>query len=119
MTDETKTIDVIMGPYRGHRLTVSAADADAAVNGHWATDPNAVSEPDHEPHPPLSEQERTEALTAATTWAQLQWDTAQQVPPPDPPPPEGGEGGITRRRSMTPDKSPGSGYQTRHVEPKS
>ena len=28
MADETKTIDVILGPYRGHRLTVSAADAD-------------------------------------------------------------------------------------------
>ena len=111
MTDETKTIDVIMGPYRGHRLIVSAADADAAVNGHWATDPNAVSEPDHEPHPPLSEAERTEALTSATTWAQLQWDTAQQVPPPEPPPPEGG---VTR--DMQGDEA--GRYTTRSTKPR-
>ena len=43
MADETKVIDVIMGPYRGHRLTVSAADADSAVNSHWATDANAAA----------------------------------------------------------------------------
>ena len=42
MADETKVIDVILGPYRGHRLTVSAADADGAVNSHWATDANAA-----------------------------------------------------------------------------
>ena len=41
MADETKVIDVFLGPYRGHRLTVPAADADSAVNGHWATDANA------------------------------------------------------------------------------
>ena len=55
MAEETKVIDVFMGPYRGHRLTVPAADADSAVNNHWATDANAPPpEPDHEPHPPLS-----------------------------------------------------------------
>ena len=60
MADETKVIDVMMGPYRGHRLTVSAADADSAVNSHWATDANAPPpEPDEEPHPPLSDEERT------------------------------------------------------------
>ena len=59
MADETKVIDVILGPYRGHRLTVPAADADSAVNNHWATDANAPPpEPDHEPHPPLSDEER-------------------------------------------------------------
>jgi len=115
MTDEVKTIDVLLGPYRGHRLTVSVADASSAVNDHWATDPNAVSEPDHEPHPPLSEEERTHALEAATAWAKLQWDTAQQVPPPDPPPIEG------RRASEKRDMKPAEGaarYSTRDTDEK-
>ena len=80
MTDETKVIDVIMGPYRGHRLTVPAADADSAVNNHWATDANAPPPaPDHEPHPPLSDEERAAALTAAEAWATATWATAQGV----------------------------------------
>ena len=111
MADETRHIQVLLGPYRDHRLTVSAADADAAINDHWAIDPNAALEPDHEPHPPLTEEERTHALEAAQAWAQLQWDTAQQVPPPEPPPPEGG---VTRRRAMTPDDTSGR-YPTRNV----
>lgn len=116
MADETRQLDVIMGPYRGHRLTMTAADADSAINNHWATDPAAA--PDDHPHPPLSEQERTDALAAATTWAQAQWDTAQGVAPPDPPPPEGGEGegGVTRKRAMKPDDE--GHYKTRQVEPK-
>ena len=69
MADETKVIDVMIGPYRGHRLTVSAADADSAVNGHWATDADAPPPaPDEEPHPPLSDEERAAALTAAEAW---------------------------------------------------
>jgi hypothetical protein len=99
MADETKVIDVIMGPYRGTRLTVSAADADAAVNNHWATDSNAPPPAqDHEPHPPLSEEERAAALTAAEAWAQQTWATAQGIEPPPPP-----EGGVTR--AMAADES--------------
>jgi hypothetical protein len=113
MADETKQIQVILGPYRDHRLTVSAADAEAAINDHWAIDPFHVAEPDEEPHPPLSEEERTHALEAATTWAQLQWDTAQQKPP-EPPPPEG----TPVRRDMKPDEASGR-YPTRGIsEPK-
>ena len=109
MADETRQIQVLLGPYRDHRLTVSAADAETAINDHWAVDPFEVHEPDHEPHPPLSEEERTAALTAATEWAQTQWNTAQGIAPPDPPPPEGG---VTRRRAMTPDDTSGT-YTTR------
>lgn len=120
MTDETRHIQVLLGPYRDHRLMVSAADAEAAINNHWAVDPNEVFDPDHQ-HPPLSEEERTAALEAATAWAQLQWDTAQgvtQEPPPpteetDLPPPEGG---ATRRRAMRPGEA--AEYRTRHTEPK-
>jgi len=93
MADE-KMVDVILGPYRGNRLTMSTADADAAVNGHWATDANAAPlGPDEEPHPPLSDEERTAALDAANAWAKQTWETAQGTAPPEPPPPEGG---VTR-----------------------
>jgi hypothetical protein len=111
MADETRQIQVLMGPYRDNRLTVSAADADAAINAHWAVDPFHVAAPDEEPHPPLSDEERTAALEAATAWAKQTWDTAQGVtPPPDPP--------ITRakkpeeKRDMTPDE-PSGRYTTR------
>jgi len=110
MADETKQIDVIMGPYRGNRLTVSAADADAAVNAHWARDPHS-DVPYGEGHEPLDDEHRAEALEAANTWAQTQWDAGAQEPPP----PEGGEGetgGVTRRRAMSPDQ-PGARYATR------
>jgi hypothetical protein len=114
MADETKQIDVFMGPYRGNRLTVSAADADAAVNAHWARDPHS-GVPYGEGHDPLSDEERASALEAANTWAQAQWDAGEQEPPP----PEGGEGesgGVTRRtRAMTPDR-PAQGYATRQAE---
>jgi len=113
MVDETRHIQVLLGPYRDHRLTVSAADADAAINDHWAVDPNVLPDPDDQ-HPPLTEEERTHALEAATTWAKLQWDTAQGITPPDPPPPEGGEGGVTRKRAMKPDES--GEYKTRHID---
>jgi hypothetical protein len=108
MADETKQIMVLLGPYRDHRLTVSAADAETAINDHWAIDPFHVAEPDEEPHPPLSEEERTHALEAAQTWAQLQWDTAQQKPPD--PPPEG----TPVRRDMKPDDTTGR-YPTRNI----
>jgi hypothetical protein len=114
MADETKQVDVIMGPYRSTRLTMTAADADAAVNAHWATDPTKAFEP---PHDPLSDQERSEALTAAHSWAQAQWDAAQgTAPPPEPPVEPPPEGGVTGKRAMKPDEA--EGYKTRQAEPK-
>ena len=102
-------VDVIMGPYRDNRLTMTAADADAAINAHCARDPLGEEDPDH---PPLTDQQRQDALTAAHTWAQATWDAAQGKPPPEPPPPEGGEGGITRK-ALKPDE--GGDYKTRQV----
>ena len=114
MADETKTIDVILGPYRGHRLTVPAADADAAVNGHWATDANAPPPgPDDEPHPPLSAEERAAALTAAEAWAAVTWKAAQGIE--QPPPPEG-EGGTPLARDMEGDEA--GKYTTRSTRPR-
>ena len=115
MADETRQIQVLLGPYRDRRLTVSAADADAAINAHWAVDPFHVAAPDEEPHPPLSDEERTAALEAAQTWAQRQWDTAQQVPTTEPTPPEGG--GTPVRRDMKPDDTSGR-YPTRNIPDK-
>lgn len=111
MADETKQVDVILGPYRDHRLTMSAADADAAINAHWAREPNQAIDPDHEPHPPLTDQQRTDAMTAANTWAHATWDAAQNPQPPEPPP----EGGVTHR-AMKPEEA--QGYKTRQAEPK-
>jgi hypothetical protein len=104
-------VDIIMGPYRSQRLTMTAADGQAAIDGHWATAPNQAYDPDHEPHDPLTDQERQDALTAATTWAQTTWDAAQGVTPPDPPPPEGG---VVSTRAMKPDG--GAGYKTREAK---
>ena len=109
--DATKQIEAIIGPYRGQRLSVTAADFDAAIAAHWAIDPFAEREDPDDPHPPLTEAERTAALEAANTWAQAQTGDVPE-PPIEPPPPEGG----ATRRSMTPDESPG-GYQTRQAPP--
>lgn len=108
MTDETRQIQVTLGPYRDHRLTVSSADADAAISNHWAVDPFYVAAPDEEPHPPLTDAERAAALEAATTWAQAQWDAAQAIGQPR-------EAGV--RRDMKPDDTSGR-YPTRNIPDK-
>lgn len=84
MADEYKQMDVICGPYRGQRLTMTTADADAAHDAHWARDP---FEPPEESHDPLTDAQRSAAVQAAYDWAQAQWDAAQnpEPPPPDPP----------------------------------
>ena len=114
MPDETRQIQVTLGPYRDHRLTVSAADADAAINAHWAVDPFYVAPPDEEPHPPLTDEERTAALEAATTWAQAQWDAAQAIGQPKESKPAGRAGPA--ERDMKPEDRPG-GYSTRDTPP--
>ena len=72
MADELKRVDVFMGPYRGHLLDMPTAEADAAINAHWARDPYST-EPYGTGHDALSDEERTAAMTAATDWAQAQW----------------------------------------------
>ena len=113
MTDETKMIDVIMGPYRGHRLQVSAADAQGAIDSHWALDANAgPPAADEEPPKPLSDEERTAAWDAAHDWAHKQWAIAQGEPD-TPPPPQAGE---VKARDMEADDEPGR-YTTRSHKP--
>ena len=107
MADETKRVDVIMGPYRGNLLTMPTAEADAAINAHWARDPFSGVEYGTG-HDPLSDEERASALEASRTWAQAQWAGFTQEPPPDPP--------VTRakeeKRDMKPDE-PAAKYTTR------
>lgn len=114
MADETRQIQVLMGPYRDNRLTVSAADAESAINNHWAVDPFELPDPDHQ-HPPLSEEERLAAMTAANDWATAQWDAAQGNTPPPPDPPvarHASEAPATEKRDMTPEDTSGD-YTTR------
>lgn len=88
-----KQIEATLGPYRGQRLTMPAADAAAAIAADWAIDP---FEPAPDPPPdPLTEAERDAAIAAATAWqtAQLQAAAGQEADPP------AGEGGETRAMS--------------------
>ena len=103
--DGTVMVEVLMGPYRGQHLTMSAADGQAALAANWARDPSeAIYE-----HEPLSDEDRKAAWDASHAWAQAQWDAAQSVEPPA----EGGDG--RRRRSMEAEQA--GGYATRHQEP--
>ena len=107
MADELKRVDVFMGPYRGHLLDMPTAEADAAINAHWARDPYST-EPYGTGHDALSDEERTAAMTAATDWAQAQWAPFVEPPPPEGTPPRGGE---PQRRAMQPERP--AGYVTR------
>jgi len=96
-------VEAIMGPYRGQNLTMTAADGQAAINGHWARNPTET----HYEHEALDDEHRKEAIDAAHAWAQAQWDAAQGIEPEAPPP----EGGVTKRRAMKPGE--GADYKTR------
>jgi hypothetical protein len=108
MAEELRVIQVLMGPYRDRRLTISAADADSAISSHWAVDPFTRTDPDNPP-PPLTEQQRTAAYDAACEWANAQWAAAQSTTD------EGNTDNPARRRTqrrdMTGDR-PGQ-YATR------
>jgi len=104
-------VEALMGPYRGQRLTMTAADGQAAINDHWARNP-VEAEYEHEQ---LDDAHRKEAWDASHAWAKTQWDAAQGVEPAPPvePPPEGGDGGAAaRKRAMTPEEQQ-PGYKTR------
>ena len=106
-------VECIMGPYRGQRLTMTAADGQAAINDHWARNP---TEAEYQ-HEELAEADRVAAWEASKAWAQAQWDAAAAIgEEPDPPPviEEGGEGGAAaRRRAMQAEQ--GGGYATRQT----
>jgi hypothetical protein len=119
-------MEVIMGPYRGNYLTMTAADAEEAKDSHWARDPG---ETDRDHDHVLTEEDRQSALTQAHAWAQAQWDAAaalgdddDEAPPPEDETPEARQSREERQRqqrdqnhnerAMQP-SSPQPGYRTR------
>ena len=110
-----KMVAAIIGPMRGHVLIMPEAEADQAINDHWAVEQTSTHDQDDpDDHPPLDDAEREAAEAAAKAWS----DKAHGIePPPEPPvePPPEVEGEGLRRtvpdRGMRPD--PGGSYQTR------
>jgi hypothetical protein len=122
-------MEVIMGPYRGNYLTMTAVDAEEAKDSHWARDPG---ETDRDHDHVLTEEDRQSALTQAHAWAQAQWDAAAALgdgdDEPDPIPEgeteEARQAREERRqqrerehneRAMQPGNQPRAGYPTRTV----
>jgi hypothetical protein len=112
-------MEVIMGPYRGNWLTMTAADAEEAKDSHWARDPG---ETDRDHDHVLTEEDRQSALT------QAQWDAAAGTDDEDPPEDETPEARQAREerkrqrerehneRAMQPG-NPKAGYATRAARP--
>jgi len=99
-------VEAFMGPYRGNRLTMTAADGQAAINNHWARNPGQI-EYEHEP---LDDAGRIAALDASKAWAQVQWDAANGTNEEDIGTPLG-----NKKRNVTPE--PAGGYVTKTAEP--
>jgi len=118
-------MEVIMGPYRGNYLTMTAADAEEAKDSHWARDPG---ETDRDHDHVLTEEDRQSALTQAHAWAQAQWDAAAGIHDENPPEDETDEARQAREerrqqrdrqhneRAMQPG-NPKTGYPTRAAKP--
>jgi hypothetical protein len=110
-----KVVDVMVGPYRGHRLKMPAAEADKAITDNWARDPfNILPIPQPKEgeakmgQPPfLSDEQRKVAHEASTAWAQAQWEASQQLETEDMKTVR-----EARERVMTPSPE-GGGYEVR------
>jgi hypothetical protein len=63
MADETKRIEITVGPERGGRLDVPAKIADQAIKDGWAKDPFAP--PSDEPPPEFDQDKYDKAIVAA------------------------------------------------------
>jgi hypothetical protein len=110
MADETKVIEATAGPYAGQRLTVPAADADAAIKDGWAIDPFAAVDPDAEPPPAQTEEERMKTSEAAAKAARkLRGEDDAEKADKKP---------ASKEKSLEADK-PASSYETRSTMPKS
>src|SRR5262245_52536878 len=98
MADETKEIEGTVGPYAGQRLTLPAADADAAIADGWARDPFAPLDPNAEPPKLLTDEERQKVLEAANKAASKLRGEEPADEPPKPKPAAKAE-----QRDMKPD----------------
>ena len=128
--DEPAAIQVIVGPYAGQRLTMSAADAAAAIAEKWAVDPFAPPPTKEEEEKqakeakPMTEEERAEIQAKAEKAARkLRGEqepeepakaAAKPEPPkePQPPPPPARQETVTR--DLGADK-PATRYPTRDL----
>jgi hypothetical protein len=124
MPEEPAAIQVTAGPYAGQRLTMSKADADAAIAEKWAVDPFALPPTKEEEEKqtkeakPMTEEERLEIRAKAEKAARKlrgepepeepAKEAAKPEPPkePQPPPP------VTR--DLGADK-PATRYPTRDI----
>jgi hypothetical protein len=61
MTDEPSILEIIAGPYRGQRLTMSKAEAEAAIAEKWAIDPNVPRQEGE----PMTDEQRAEIVAKA------------------------------------------------------
>jgi hypothetical protein len=71
MAEESKLVEATAGPYKGQRITLPTADADAAMAAGWAVDPFAPP-PNAEElanRKPPTEEELARANEAAQTMA--------------------------------------------------
>jgi hypothetical protein len=133
--DEPAVIHAVVGPYAGQRLTMSAADAAAAIAEKWAVDPFAppLSKEEEEKQAkeakPMTEEERAEIQAKAEKAARkLRGEPEPEEPakeaaatpeppkpppppPPEPPPPPRQE---TATRDLSADK-PATRYPTRDL----
>jgi hypothetical protein len=113
--DEPAVVQAIAGPYAGQRLTMSKADADAAVADKWAVDPSAPppKEGEAKEAKPLTDDERAEIKAKA--------EKAARKLRGEPEPEESAKPAVeaqphreTATRDLGADK-PSSGYPTRDL----
>src|SRR4030095_14152158 len=116
-TDEPAVVQVIAGPYAGQRLTMSAADAAAAVADKWAVDPSAPPRSREEEEKavkeakPMTEEERAEIKVKAEKAARKL--RGEPEPEPAKPAVEAQPHRETATRDLGGDKP--SGYSTRDL----
>jgi hypothetical protein len=124
LSDETRIMQAVYGPYRDQRLSMSAADAEQAIADKWAIDPFAPAPvleegEEVEPQTGLPPEEAALAIEAATHWRDEQVRKAEEFygTPPRPSPEEREELEEPKERSATAERQlePGGAgqYQTR------
>lgn len=64
-TTETTMVEATIGPYAGQRLTMSAADAKAAIADGWARDAAEVPDENAPASEPMTPEQRAAALEKA------------------------------------------------------
>jgi hypothetical protein len=118
-TDEPAVVQAIAGPYAGQRLTMSKADADAAVADKWAVDPSAPPRSREEEEKaakeakPLTEEERAEIKAKAEKAARKLRGEPEPEEPAKPAVEAQPHRETTTQRDLGADKP--SGYPTRDL----